>query len=48
MANEANGGLGLKPHALMYLLGHSDISTTMRHYVRSSDEDLRKAMECIA
>lgn len=48
MANEANGGLGLKPHTLMYLMGHSDISVTMKHYVRSSPEDLRKAMECIA
>jgi integrase len=48
LANYANDGQGVKPHVLMAIAGHSSLATTMKYYVRASDDDLRKAMECIA
>ena len=47
MANEANGGSGVKPHVLMALAGHSNIATTMKYYVRASDADLRAAVDSL-
>lgn len=47
LANFANEGKGVKPHVLMAIAGHSSLSTTMKYYIRASDEDLRKTMACI-
>lgn len=47
LANEANNGVGMKPHELMKLAGHSDYETTMSFYVRASDEDVRSAIESL-
>lgn len=48
LANYANDGQGVKPHVLMAIAGHSSLTTTMKYYIRASDDDLRRAMECIA
>lgn len=48
LANHANEGLGVKPHVLMAIAGHSNIATTMKYYVRASDGDLRAAMACVS
>lgn len=48
LANHANNGQGVKPHVLMAIAGHSSLATTMRYYIRASDDDLRAAMECIS
>ncbi len=48
LANNANDGVGVKPHVLMAIAGHSSIATTMKYYVRASDSDLRAAMACIS
>lgn len=47
LANRANNGLGLKPHVLLRIAGHSKIDTTLKYYLKTSDEDLRAAMACI-
>lgn len=38
---------GMKPKTLQYILGHSDISTTMNIYVHITKEEKNKEMECI-
>lgn len=48
LANDANDGLGVKPHVLMAIAGHSNLTTTMKYYVRASDADLRAAMSCVS
>lgn len=48
LANDANDGLGVKPHVLMAIAGHSNLTTTMKYYIRASDADLRAAMACVA
>jgi integrase len=48
LANHANEGMGVKPHVLMAIAGHSSITTTMKYYVRASDGDLRAAMACVS
>ncbi|MBS1717653.1 MAG: site-specific integrase [Armatimonadetes bacterium] len=48
LANNANGGQGVKPHVLMAIAGHSSLATTMRYYLRASDDDLRAAMQCVS
>lgn len=48
LANHANGGIGVKPHVLMAIAGHSNIQTTMKYYIRASTDDLRRAMACVS
>lgn len=48
LANYANNGQGVKPHVLMAIAGHSSLATTMRYYIRASDDDLREAMACVS
>lgn len=47
MANEANGGKGVRPSTLMRLAGHGKIDVTYRYYIQSSEEDLQEAMEFV-
>lgn len=44
LANNSHDGAGVRPSILMRVAGHSKIDTTMRHYVRASDDDLRSAL----
>jgi integrase len=48
LANFANNGQGVKPHILMAIAGHSSLATTMKYYIRASDDDLRAAMACVS
>jgi integrase len=48
LANHANNGMGVKPHVLMAIAGHSNIATTMKFYIRASGEDLKAAMACVS
>ncbi len=47
LANFADGGRGVKPHVLMRIAGHSKIETTLRYYIRATDDDLRLAMASV-
>ena len=47
LANYANDGVGVRPAMLKGIAGHSKIDTTMRYYVRATDEDVLTAMKAI-
>jgi len=47
LANHANDGVGVRPAMLKGIAGHSKIDTTMRYYVRATDEDVLTAMKAI-
>lgn len=47
LANYANNGLGVKPHVLMRIAGHSDLAVTMKYYVGVTDEDLASAVNSL-
>lgn len=47
LANHANKGLGVKPHVLMRIAGHSDLAVTMKYYVGVSDDDLASAVNSL-
>lgn len=48
LANHANRGLGVKPHVLMAIAGHSDIDMAMRYYVKAETSDLAAAVDSLA
>jgi integrase len=48
LANHANNGLGVKPHVLMALAGHTDIDMAMRYYVKAEGTDLAAAVNSLA
>jgi len=47
LANHADGGKGIKPHILMRIAGHSKLETTLKFYIRATDDDVHHAMSCI-
>ena len=44
LAYHADDGRGIRPAVLKSIAGHSKIDTTMRYYVRASQEDVMSAM----
>jgi integrase len=47
LANQANGGIGVRPATLKRIAGHSKLEVTMRYYVRATEEDVATAMSYI-
>lgn len=47
LANHANKGLGVKPHILMAIAGHSSIDTVMRFYIHAGLEDVAAAVNSL-
>ncbi len=48
LANDANGGTGVKPHVLIALAGHTDINVAMTYYVKAGSEDLALAVNSLS
>lgn len=47
LANHANNGAGVKPHALMRIAGLSELAGTMRYYDGACDGDLASAVNSL-
>lgn len=47
MANQANNGKGISSSCLLKVAGHTKIETTQRYYIRTTGEDINRAISFI-